>query len=56
MGKIDGKKSRGGPRQMCLQSVAQGLGISCTQLIHTANDHTKWMTKAANVHNGHDTH
>ena len=37
-GKIDGKKSRGRPRQMYLQSIAQDLVISCTELIHAGND------------------
>ena len=55
MGKIDGKKSRGRPRQMYFQSVAQELGISFTGLIHAVNDCAKWMTMAANIHNWHGT-
>ena len=54
-GKIDGKNSIGRPRQMYLQSIAQDLGISCTELIHAASDCAKWITMAVNVHNRHHT-
>ena len=52
-GKTDGKKNRGMPRQMYLQSIAQRFRDLVHSADHAANDCAKWTTMAANVRNGH---
>ena len=39
----------------CLLLTVQHLEISCTELIHAAKDHAKWMTMATSICIKHDT-